>query len=231
MNVLSVTLTLQHGSSKHTTLGKSKDELDVQVLHNTPIIYDMKLFSIFERKTSDKRGRDFLKKSIPKNSVGCELGVWKGEFSELLLEWVKPTKLYLVDPWLFQPEFSQSWYGGTVANNQAAMDDIYKDICERFGNKANVQIVRKKTEELVDEIPDHSLDWAYIDANHAYDHVLRDLRTFELKIKHGGIFFGDDYGSGKKSPSPVAEAVQDFLKESGYSLSWVKKRQFCIHKP
>jgi hypothetical protein len=192
----------------------------------------MQLFrKLFRKKTSDTRGRDFLLKSISQNSVGCELGVWKGDFSERIIEWVAPSKLYLVDPWLYQPEFSGSWYGGSVANSQDAMDVIFKGVRERFANEDSVEIIRKKTEELVDEIPDSSLDWVYIDGNHAYKHVLQDLRTFERKVKDGGTIYGDDYGSGKKAPSPVARAVQDYLKESGNKLSWVKKRQFCIRKP
>ena len=100
--------------------------------------------NLFHRKSKDSRGRTFLLKSIPKRSVGCELGVWKGEFSELILEWAKPSKLYLIDPWLYQPEFSQSWYGGIVANSQDAMDAIFNDVCKRFENASAVQIIRKK---------------------------------------------------------------------------------------
>lgn len=190
-----------------------------------------KLFDLFKKKTEKNRGRQFLINDLPSNSVGCEVGVWKGDFSVAILEMIEPSKLYLVDPWLYQPEFTTSWYGGTVAQGQEDMDTIYKSVLERFKGKLTIEIIRKKTEDITTEIPDASLDWVYIDGNHAYEHVLIDLRTFDRKVKDGGTLYGDDYGSGKKAPSPVAQAVGDFLNETGYSLSWVKKRQFKIKKP
>ncbi|MDJ0634304.1 MAG: hypothetical protein QNJ34_14035 [Xenococcaceae cyanobacterium MO_188.B29] len=42
--------------------------------------------------------RQFLLERLPKNSVGAEIGVHLGDFSEKILEIVKPNKLHLIDP-------------------------------------------------------------------------------------------------------------------------------------
>ena len=72
---------------------------------------DVKTDGVNQQKGDYRR---FLLSRLPQNSVGCELGVWKGDFSEEILRMVKPGKLYLIDPWSYQPEFSHEWYGGTI---------------------------------------------------------------------------------------------------------------------
>src|SRR2546430_9287984 len=49
---------------------------------------------------ADPQGRAFLFKMLPRGSVGAEIGVWKGDFSKLLLRRVRPAELHLVDPWV-----------------------------------------------------------------------------------------------------------------------------------
>lgn len=173
--------------------------------------------------------RKFLLDSLVKGSVGCELGVWKGEFSNHILEVVKPSKLYLVDPWLYQPEFTNSWYGGTVAKNQNDMDEIFYEVSQKFADKREVEIVRSKTECLGNSIIDSSLDWVYIDGNHEYKYVLNDLEVFVDKVKPGGVICGDDYGRGRSGIGPVAQAVKEFVySRNDCELIWVKKKQFFI---
>ena len=172
--------------------------------------------------------RRFLLQKLSKGSVGCELGVWKGDFSEEILNMVKPTRLYLVDPWLYQPEFPGSWYGGGVARNQKDMDDIFEAVKNKFSNCSGVEIIRKKTKELAGEISDDSLDWVYIDGNHQYEFVLNDLKTFFPKVKTEGVLCGDDYNRGKGKS--ITQAVHQFLKESSCELLWVKRHQFFLRK-
>ena len=40
---------------------------------------------------------------------------------------------------------------------------------------------------------DNHFDFVYIDANHDYEFVLKDLKTWFPKVKSKGILFGDDY--------------------------------------
>jgi hypothetical protein len=54
-------------------------------------------------------GREVLLRRMPKQSVCAEIGVWKGDFSERIIRVVNPRKLYLIDPWIFQPEYPMRW--------------------------------------------------------------------------------------------------------------------------
>src|SRR2546427_8949634 len=61
---------------------------------------------------ADPQGRLFLFRMLPRGSVGAEIGVWKGDFSKLLLRRVRPSELHLIDPWLHVTDasYSGAWY-------------------------------------------------------------------------------------------------------------------------
>lgn len=172
--------------------------------------------------------RDFVLRELPKHSVGCELGVWRGDFSERILAVVKPARLLLVDPWEYQPQLGYEIYGGTVAKSQREMDAICHDVRERFEGRDEVSIIRKKTVQLGDDdIAAGSLDWVYIDGCHEYEAVLADLRFFLARVKRGGLICGDDYDD--KNYGRVNQAVAEFLEQNpNCRLLWVKKKQFMI---
>ena len=48
--------------------------------------------------TGEKKRENFLN-ILPKNSIGAELGVLKGEFTKHILEIVRPKELHLIDLW------------------------------------------------------------------------------------------------------------------------------------
>ena len=53
-----------------------------------------------EKKSNAVRGQ-IMAKLLPKNGVGAELGVFKGQFSPYLFKNTNAFKLHLIDPWFF----------------------------------------------------------------------------------------------------------------------------------
>ena len=51
-----------------------------------------------DEPTRRARARAALLRRLPARSTGAEIGVWKGDFSALILDTVRPARLYLVDP-------------------------------------------------------------------------------------------------------------------------------------
>lgn len=151
---------------------------------------------------------------IPKNSFGLEIGVWKGEFSEELLNHTQPLKLFLVDPWLYIPnssdgetDYSDRWYGGSVAKNQKDMDNIYDSVYSKFKTFDNVIILRCFSNEIQNYVNNNTLDWVYIDGNHSYEYVLKDLNIAFNLIKEKSLIIGDDYDNSRE----VRDAVNTFI--------------------
>lgn len=136
---------------------------------------------------SYRRDRDFLFDSvIPKNSIGVEIGVWKGEFSSEILRKADPRKLILIDPWKHrsEPEYSNRWYG--KSSDQKKMDLIYKDVCIWHGTDPRVRIIRGTINDLSEMV-----DWIYIDGDHSEEPCLNDLMVSYHFVK--SLFIVDDY--------------------------------------
>jgi len=154
--------------------------------------------------------KQFILDYMPKNSVGLEIGVWKGTFSKFINSNKKLSHFYLCDPWSYQPEFPQSWYGGTLSKEQKDMDKIYELVNNEFKNLDHVSIIRDYSSNLPNYIQPNSLDWVYIDGNHAYEYVVQDLKiSFDL-VKSKGFIFGDDYVGVHPG---VVKAFNEFLEE------------------
>ena len=54
--------------------------------------------------------------------------------------------------------------------------------------------MRRRTKDVISEIPDGSLDLAYIDGAHTLRGFTIDLIRGLPKIKEGGFIGGDDFG-------------------------------------
>lgn len=121
--------------------------------------------------------------------------------------------MHLIDPWEFQPEFSERMYGGTVAQSQQDMDLVYEGVKTRFSKYSNITLNRGKSEAVLSKFPNAYFDWVYVDGNHYYEYVLKDLEICYLKVKPGGLIAGDDYTWGSKYGFPVKKAVEDFTNE------------------
>lgn len=170
--------------------------------------------------------------ALPRGSVGAEIGVWKGDFSALLLSHCAPRRLYLVDPWSFDPSFGDSLFGGEAARSQADMDAICDSVKARFSAEIAsgvVQVRRDDSAGLAAEIPDGSLDWVYIDGNHDFEFVLADLRRLAPKVRPGGLVCGDDYGTtGTWWGDGVTRAVMTFVREADVVVRAVHNHQFVL---
>lgn len=147
--------------------------------------------------------------------VCAEVGVWRGNFSERMLRLARPTLYYLIDPWRYMPESGSKLYGEGA---QTEMDAIYESVLRRFARDP-VLILRMTSIEAAREIPDETLDLAYIDGDHRYESCLTDLRIYWRKIKPGGLVVADDYGVDDCWwGDGVTRAVHEFSVEAGVSL-------------
>jgi len=124
-------------------------------------------------------------------NLGVEVGVDKGEFSEVLLKDNPNLKLFSVDPW--SAGAYESGLSG-VNEEQKYFDDCHQQTVDRlkpYGDR-NI-IVRKPSMEALNEFEDNSLDFVYIDANHDFLNFTMDLHYWFKKVKPGGIISGHDY--------------------------------------
>jgi hypothetical protein len=121
--------------------------------------------------------------------VGVEVGVFRGEFAQMLLRSWRGSLLILVDPWKHLPNYFDSW---NLTNDE--MEANYRSTIARLAPHSNrIRILRLMSHEAALNVDDDSCDFIYIDANHAYEAVSADLRTWYPKLRRGGLMAGHDY--------------------------------------
>lgn len=136
--------------------------------------------------------------------VGVEVGTFKGEYSKDILQRWNGT-LFMVDVWNHlgdeyidasnHKNFEGGVYGECIKNIQGYED---RGIMLRTNSKTASSFFE-----------DDSLDFVYIDANHAYEYVKEDLELWYPKVKSGGFVMGHDYIKIDWSIPPFAENGKD----------------------
>lgn len=106
-----------------------------------------------------------------KNPICVEVGVNEGVHAEVMFALLRPSWLYLVDP----------WYGG----QKYIVDAKFKD-------KANVILKKEYSQYAAMSFGKESVDLVYIDASHIYKDVKLDLNCWYPKVRSGGMLCGHD---------------------------------------
>ena len=158
--------------------------------------------------------RERLLRGLPKGGVVAEVGVWEGNFSQRILEICEPSRLHLIDPWEYQPEFWDTGFGR--GKNRDRLQPMYEGVCERYASDPRVSVHREKSETALAGFDDHYFDWVYLDGNHNWPFIDYDLATCMRKVKPGGIIAGDDYAwKSEEKGAPVKRAVGIAMSELG----------------
>jgi predicted O-methyltransferase YrrM len=118
---------------------------------------------------------------------GAEVGVYDGYYSDIILTKV-PSMINLigVDAWEEYKEYRESM-GGTVSDIYSTAKKVYAKHNKR------ATIIKGYSTEVAKTIPDGSLDFVFIDANHAYEFVVADIAAWSPKVRRGGIIYGHDF--------------------------------------
>lgn len=125
------------------------------------------------------------------NGIAVEIGTWEGDFSFELLSKCQFKKVYCVDPYKHFDD--ESYPDGMNSLTQADFDAKFKTVNERFkiyGDR--VEFLRMTSEEASKMFQDNSIDFVYIDGNHEYKYVKKDIELWYPKVKIGGYCTGDD---------------------------------------
>lgn len=154
-----------------------------------------------------------LLKSFNKNLIIAELGVFKGGFSEDILNICRPKELYLVDL------FSGMVQSGDVNGNnieQINGEELFSIVDSKFQNHKNIFIKRQCSVDFLRSMPQNYFDIVYIDSSHQYEHTKNELSLSFEKVKNGGFICGHDYDI---SFMGVVQAVDEFCANKNLELS------------
>lgn len=175
------------------------------------------LFDLYQQRKNKAR-RDFLTRNIPQGGIGAELGVFRGNFSTMLLDVLKPQKLHIVDPWY---RMTDRWHWGP--GNRSTVEGLVATLRRNASHLFNktVELHVDDSVSFLKSMPNAYFDWIYIDSSHEYKHTLCELKAASTKIKPGGVICGDDWHSDTAHRHHgVYKAVQEFCGFSQFKVSY-----------
>lgn len=152
--------------------------------------------------------------------VVCEIGIFKGRMSSMLVE-RHPMTLYMIDPWSsdYDDTYKDTgdFHAGLSLHDQNRYYRMAKDAVQGF----DAHIVRKFSSQAANDFEDGFFDLVFIDGDHSYRGVKEDIENYAPKVKKGGYIGGHDYanfdGDWKFGVS-VCQAVNEFIEEKGLKL-------------
>jgi len=162
---------------------------------------------------ASKRASELLARLPIGPVIGAELGIWKGKMSEFLLKREDLT-LYMVDSWLAVKGLEDR---GFTEDEQARnrLDALRRT---DFANDRRI-VMHMDSEVAALTMPEESLDFVFIDADHSYGGVKKDIRVWLPKLKRGALLSGHDYDNpNERNGREVKRAVDEAVAENGWRL-------------
>lgn len=163
----------------------------------------------------------------------AEIGVYRGDFASSILHNCEGlSAYYMVDPW----RHLQDW-NKPSNHDDAKLDQFFHETKSKTDFAAGKRIIlRGTTTEVIEQIPNGDLDFAYIDGDHTLRGIAIDLIRVYPKVRDGGFVGGDDFTSSiweHKStfePTLVFPFAVYFAEAVGATIYALPFSQFCLQK-
>ena len=127
-----------------------------------------------------------------------EVGTCFGGFADFLLSNTPVQKLFCIDPYRRFPdeEYKDTLNSYTPEECDKKYRSVWMRLKARYADR--VEMLRLPSIESSEIFTDKCLSVCYIDGNHAFEAVRKDILAWLPKMKKGGILCGDDV-----EPEPV----------------------------
>lgn len=146
---------------------------------------------------------ELLKSCLPKHGIVAEIGSDQGNFAALILEHTAPTQFHVIDRSL--KNFRRARFEAAIGAGQIHLHE---------GDSAG----------SIGRFADGYFDWIYIDADHSYEGVKRDIGAAKSKIKPGGLLVFNDYifwSHRELEGYGVVQAVNEFCLAEDWEMVFV----------
>lgn len=151
----------------------------------------------------------------------AEIGIFRAVLAQEVVKRCHLNRYYLIDPWRpFEGEGTQPWVEQITSGS---WDDMCQGAYHIFANCPEVRIVRLDSVRASKLFGYGYLDMVFIDADHSYEAVLRDIRAWLPVVRNGGIISGHDYGTYKGVVRAVNEIFKKKVQRLPGSVWYVEK--------
>ncbi len=162
---------------------------------------------------------------LPQGRVVVEVGVATGDFSAELLRVCRPERLVAIDDFRLHT-WDMEWAGRPVREifGGRTHAEYYRD---RFAAEIaadRMLVMEDDSARALSNLGDGTVDVVYLDADHAYDSVRRELALVARKIRPDGVIVLNDYTAVDavapgRPPYGVIPAAHEFMLEHGWEMT------------
>ena len=148
------------------------------------------------------------------NLTIVEIGSYVGESTIIFAQFFK--KVISIDPYI------DNYDPTDHACKYAPFDQVYNRFIFNTKNFPNIDHIRKTSEDAINDFLPNSIDFVYIDGNHKYEFVKKDIQNYWKIVKPGGFLGGHDYHS-----IDVKKAIEETINYVDHDFvdrSWVKRK-------
>jgi hypothetical protein len=164
--------------------------------------------------------REAVLQYLPKGGAIAEVGVAYGFFTSLLLRYLQPEKFIAIDSFALVAG-NEPWNQTFLKDNNVTHLEFYRN---KFQKEIETGILETKqglSWEVLEQLPNKSLDYIYVDADHSYESVVKDIEQVKRKIRDDGIIQFNDYTLFDPLDFisyGVPRAVHEFMIAENYEL-------------
>ena len=148
--------------------------------------------------------REHILKKMTSGGIAAEVGVQTGRFSRAIIDLCRPAKLHLVDRDLRAFSIAEQFRSDVDAGT----------VCLHEGDSSSV----------LRGFPEAYFDFVYVDADHTYAGVKRDIEAAKSKVKESGCLVFNDYtfwSPAECMPYGVVQAVNELCIEDDWEVLYL----------
>ena len=164
----------------------------------------------------------------------AEIGVYRGQFAARMLDDCPGIETYyMVDPWRNLDDWNKP---ANKSDTRVRAASTASRWTAPSAHAAKRVVLRGTTTEVIDDVPDGSLDFAYVDGDHTLRGITVDLVSWWPKVREGGWLAGDDFSptiwqhDPAYEPTLVFPLAVHFAEAVGARIYGLPHKQFLIEK-
>lgn len=145
--------------------------------------------------------RTELLKRLPRQGVVAEIGTQRGDFAKVILEICEPREFRIFD--LSFHDFDRTFFDAVISRRQVILHE----------GDSSTEMAK---------LPDALFDWIYIDGDHTFEGVVRDVREAKRLIKPNGFLVFNDYTNYsflERMQYGVMRAVNDLCLDDDFEIA------------
>jgi hypothetical protein len=172
--------------------------------------------------------RDAILPLLPKGKVICEVGVGLGDFSDRFIRVCEPKTFIAID--LFDLHLlSELWEKPISAYfGDRTHGAFFRDRFAELIRQRRMLVLEGDSAAMLSGLADRSVDIFYVDANHFYESVSRELSIIKDKVADDGLIILNDYimtAAGYDNvPYGVIQATNEFMVRENWEMIY-----FALH--